>query len=336
MDNYVDPALTHPDKIVLQNLTDEIISGYSAAQKDSDNRKPADEATIKLLQELNDSQSSAFEVSVFTTWDLQDIPDWLKRWLINPYITVASAVVRRPTDVVFLTHILLYLSTSLPSAVRLYSHFSWLHAIGHWLLQSYYCGSFTLMMHNHIHNNGILQKRYIAIDGLWPYMISPLMGHTWNSYYYHHVKHHHAENNGPGDLSSTIRYQRDELLDFLCYVGRFVFFIWIELPVYFIRKQKFILAVKAAFWEQASYLCLYLLAKYNLRATVFVLLIPLVQMRVGMMVGNWGQHALVDEQDPDSDFRSSITLLDVSVSLSDPISSSLAAHRRSREHIRTQ
>ena len=33
-----------------------------------------------------------------------------------------------------------------------------------------------------------------------------------------------------------------------------------------------------------------------------------------MMVGNWGQHALVDEVEPDSDFRSSITLIDVPVS----------------------
>jgi hypothetical protein len=32
------------------------------------------------------------------------------------------------------------------------------------------------------------------------------------------------------------------------------------------------------------------------------------------MVGNWGQHALVDELEPDSDFRSSITLIDVPVS----------------------
>ena len=29
------------------------------------------------------------------------------------------------------------------------------------------------------------------------------------------------------------------------------------------------------------------------------------------MIGNWGQHAFVDEAEPDSDFRSSITLIDV-------------------------
>lgn len=34
-----------------------------------------------------------------------------------------------------------------------------------------------------------------------------------------------------------------------------------------------------------------------------------------MAVGNWGQHAFIDREDPDSDFRSSITLIDVSVSV---------------------
>ena len=51
--------------------------------------------------------------------------------------------------------------------------------------------------------------------------------------------------------------------------------------------------------------------RVNFHATLFVLLIPFAQLRLGLMIGNWGQHALVDEVDPDSDFRSSITLLDV-------------------------
>ena len=56
------------------------------------------------------------------------------------------------------------------------------------------------------------------------------------------------------------------------------------------------------------------IAKYDLRPTLFVLLISLVQIRMGLMIGNWGQHALVDEIDPKSNFRSSITLIDSQVS----------------------
>ncbi|KAL9114188.1 MAG: hypothetical protein Q9187_007518, partial [Circinaria calcarea] len=138
--------------------------------------------------------------------------DW---YLLQPYIARASGIVRRPTDVVFLTHIILYLTTSVPSAIYLYHSFSWIHAVCHWLMQAWFCGPFTLMLHNHIHNNGILAKKYAWFDKTFPYVLEPLMGHTWDSYYYHHVKHHHVESNGPDDLSSTIRYQRDELKDFL-------------------------------------------------------------------------------------------------------------------------
>lgn len=91
-------------------------------------------------------------------------------------------VIRYPVDVVFLTHILLYMSTLLPSALLLYYHFSWAHAIIHLAMQSYCMGSFTLMLHNCIHQNGLLSPNYAWLDRLWPYMLEPLMGHTWDSY----------------------------------------------------------------------------------------------------------------------------------------------------------
>lgn len=48
--------------------------------------------------------------------------------------------------------------------------------------------------------------------------------------------------------------------------------------------------------------------------STFVFLLPFVLLRLALMVGNWGQHALVDELDPSSDLRTSITMLDVMVS----------------------
>lgn len=103
------------------------------------------------------------------------------------------------------------------------------------------------------------------------------------------------------------------MFDFLCYVTRFIFLIWAELPLYFLQKQKRGLAIRTLVSELSTYAVIGLLARFHFRATLFVLIIPLVQMRIGMMVGNWGQHALVDELEPDSDFRSSITLIDVPV-----------------------
>ena len=337
----IDPQLTESDVIVLNNLIRDSGGIGNADQNVRD---------IELLQALNDETGDLFQPTVFTGWDVGhggilrqpsnslntfSIPaveksndkkncaevqsnsslfQNLRDRVLHHYIKWASTVIRRPTDIVFLTHIILYLATLIPSAIYLYYSFSWLHGIAHLALVAYYCGPFTLLLHNHIHNNGVLAKHYAWLDKAFPYVLEPLMGHTWDSYFYHHVKHHHVESNGPEDLSSTIRYQRDEAKDFALYFLRFLLLIWIELPLYFLRKKKTWLAIRAFLSEQCSYVFLYAMARYNVRATAFVLLLPFFCMRLGMMVGNWGQHCLVDEIEPDSDFRSSITLIDVPVS----------------------
>ena len=313
MDAPIHPLLLKPDLIVLQNLLQDIRNSRGVKSQDTADASIShdDQSSMRALEQVQD------ETTVFTSWDLKDLPagEGIKADLLRKYITWAQGIVRNPVDVVFLTHIILYLSTSVPSAALLYYQFTWAHGIFHCLLQLWYCGSFTLMLHNHIHNNGLLKKEYAWFDITWPYILEPLMGHTWDSYYYHHVKHHHVEGNGPEDLSSTIRYQRDELSHFLIYVGRFIAFIWIELPLYFFRKRKPALAFKAATSEMAAYLFIYLAARRNFFPTLFVLILPLLLMRIGLMIGNYGQHALVDDVDPASDFRSSITLIDVPVSL---------------------
>ena len=309
MDVAINPLLLKSDLIVLQNLLQDIRNETSTQDPLEFPSPHDDQSSIRALDEAHD------ETTVFTSWDLKDLParKGFRAQILHRYITWAQGIVRNPVDVVFLTHIILYLSTSLPSAAFLYYNFTWAHGILHCLLQLSYCGSFTLMLHNHIHNNGLLKKKYAWFDNTWPYILEPLMGHTWDSYYYHHVKHHHVEGNGPDDLSSTIRYQRDQLSHFLMYVGRFIALIWIELPLYFLRKRKPGLAFKSAACELASYLFIYLAAHRNFYPTLFVLIIPFILMRIGLMVGNFGQHALVDDVDPASDFRSSITLIDVPV-----------------------
>jgi len=312
MDASMNPQLLQHDKIVLHNLVRDIRLKKTAKANTSlkDFADWDDRSSMRALDELHD------ETTVFTNWDLKDLPsgDGLRARLLRSYISWAQDTVRNPVDVVFLTHIFLYLGTSLPSAVFLYCHFTWVHAVMHVILQLSYCGSFTLMLHNHIHNNGLLKKQYAWFDNTWPYILEPLMGHTWDSYYYHHVKHHHVEGNGPDDLSSTIRYQRDEVTEFLRYVGRFIALIWIELPLYFLRKHKPVLALKSALSELTAMIFIYISAWNNFYPTLFVLIIPFFLMRIGLMVGNYGQHALVDDVDPASDFRSSITLIDVPVS----------------------
>ncbi|KAM0431278.1 hypothetical protein ACHAPT_005248 [Fusarium lateritium] len=338
MDKYIvfDRQLTKADLVVLQSLTEDLrehtrredgddvakangktldaakVSSGGTSPNEHANQLSYEEA-VRHLQAMNDPKDAHFEPTIMNNLDLDKIklPPVLDKLLLRPFIRIARSLVRVETDVIMLTHLILYVFTSIPSAVYLFYSFSWIHGVLHFLMQFSYMGTYTLMMHQHIHMRGILNKHLALFDHIFPYILDPLMGHTWNSYFYHHVKHHHIEGNGPNDLSSTIRYQRDSVLHFLHYTGRFFFFIWAELPYYFIRKGRASLAFKAAFWELSTYASLYTLYRINPGAAVFVFLIPLFLLRIGLMAGNWGQHAFVDEDEPDSDYRSSITLIDV-------------------------
>ncbi|KAI7153301.1 acylamide-delta3(E)-desaturase [Hortaea werneckii] len=249
-----------PEKVVASSLTAKDASNTVTDQVDT-------EDAIARLKALNTQKDSAFQPTIFTAWDSKDISPAINKHVVQPYSRFAQGVVRHPTDVVFLTHLLLY--------------------------------------------SRILNSSWAWLDKTFPYVLEPLMGHTWDSYYYHHVKHHHVEGNGPGDLSSTIRYQRDDIGHFLHYVGRFMFLIWLELPLYFIQRKKYNLGIRAFLSEISSYAFMYGMWRWNPKPATFVFLLPFFLLRIGLMVGNWGQHALVDELEPDSDYRSSITLIDV-------------------------
>lgn len=268
---------------------------------------------IEQLRAFNDPKHHDFFPTVVVSRDPElEGSSLFSRWVLQPYVRAARRIVRRETDVVMLTHLLLYLTTSVPSALWLYRSFTYLHGVLHTAMQLYYAGTYTLMMHQHIHMGGILAKKYARLDALFPYVTDPLHGHTWNSYYFHHVKHHHVEGNGPGDLSSTIRYQRDSPLDFARYLARYYFLIWLDLPLYFLRRGQTAYALKSLLCELSNLLCIALLAAYvHPRATLFVFALPLAVVRLLLMVGNWGQHAFVDADAPESDFRSSATLIDV-------------------------
>lgn len=104
------------------------------------------------------------------------------------------------------------------------------------------------------------------------------------------------------------------MVDLCQYIGKFLLIGAFDLPRYFIKKSRYSLAFETLFYEFANLLFIYACARVHFKAALFSLLIPLGLLRVGLMVGNWGQHALVDEVEPESDLRSSITLIDVAVS----------------------
>ncbi|PHH83587.1 hypothetical protein CDD82_6615 [Ophiocordyceps australis] len=315
MEKYIvfDRDLTPADVVVLKSLCNDIEACSSRVGSEKDG------STLLGDKALNQSSTTCLAddklkpTVLLSTDDYSErVPGGINKLVIEPFIRWAQQAARHDSDVVMIIHLILYFSTSVPSAFLLYRNFNYAHGVGHLVMQIYYIGTYTLMMHQHIHQRGILSKKYGWLDQLFPYILDPLMGHTWNTYYYHHVKHHHVEGNGPDDLSSTMRYQRDSVGDFLRYVGRFFVLVWIDLPLYFVRKHRPGLAMRTAGWEIATYLFYYGMAtRADARATLFVYILPFVVLRLGLMVGNWGQHAFVDMDDPTSDFRSSITLIDV-------------------------
>ena len=207
---------TKPDIVILRNLIEDFKCDCRGKPgKSRDNPPPEvveetldneqglfghDQECIRTLEAYNDPRSKDFAPTIFTTWDEKDIPVALNDYLVKSYARMAMGIVRHPTDVVFLTHIILYLTVNLGSAVWLFHRFTYFHGVLHTLYTFSCMGPFTLLMHNHIHNNGVLAKQWKWLDCSFPYVWEPLMGHTWNSYYYHHVKHHHVENNGKSSV----------------------------------------------------------------------------------------------------------------------------------------
>lgn len=321
-----DPDLTVPDKIVLQYLYNEVYQhdDPTSVPSSSSSSQPSSPTSSSTSSELdssrtaahlltyNDPTSTNFQPTVWTLWD--PLPSVVNP-LIKTYINWAQTIVRHPTDVVFLSHLLLYFFTVVPSGLYLlFGTFRYIHAIIHLVYTVWCTGAYVLLLHNHSHGNGLLKARYAWIDTLFPYVLAPFMGQTWNSYYYHHCKMHHAEGNGPDDISTTLTYQRDSVYDLLRYIARFNLCGWYELPYYFWSKGQRKFMFKFIFWELSSMGLLVFVGRtrgWKEMGWVFGGMLGL--SRVGLMVGNFGQHAFVSWEEPTSDFRSSITLVDSTV-----------------------
>ncbi len=212
-----------------------------------------------------------------------------------------------PRDAVFVRLTLRAVLIMVPLIALLYAWFSWWLAAVVLVVQlPVMAPPVILMLHNTMHRPFI--KKYRSLNRVHPYLMSALFGIP-TGYMEHHVAMHHVENNLRGDLSSTMRYQRDNFLHWLVYVGRFFFTSHVELTRYLVSKNRAALARRAIGSDIVHMACMAGLCFVNWRATLVAFIVPYIAIRVMMMVGNWGQHAFIDPRRPGDSYANSITCI---------------------------
>lgn len=207
--------------------------------------------------------------------------------------------------------------TILPAAVVLFTPV--LHGIWWWLAalvyfyfsQFYFKGSFGLMLHCLCHRK-TFKTHPRAITKYIHWIVCPFFGHLGDGYFSHHLGMHHIEDNMAGDASSTMKYQRDSLRDFLKYWLHFMIMGPRDTFIYLVGKRRRKLYMQLSlnevfFWLIAAALCF-----LNLKATLVLFIVPVLFARLVMMLGNWTQHAFVDPVDPENDLASTITCINTS------------------------
>ncbi len=212
-----------------------------------------------------------------------------------------------PRDAVFVRLALRNFLLIFPLQVALFVWFSWWLAAVTWVLQiAWFAPPAILMLHNTMHRPFFKSPR--IMNRVVPYTMSLIHGIP-TGYIEHHVGMHHSENNLRKDLSSTMRYQRDNIFHWLMYLSRFLFLAHIELTQYFVKKGRPAMARRAIGSDFVHVMLMVGLAFVNLRASFAALMVPYFFMRCAMMWGNWGQHAFIDPSRPGDSYVNSITCI---------------------------
>lgn len=219
-------------------------------------------------------------------------------------------------DLPFIYLSLKIIFTLIPSAILLYLNvvpgiWWWLHAALHVVLMASMLGPFTLMLHNTSHRPFFKQKHSWG-NGIIPWLIGPFMGQSPFLYYSHHIGMHHSEANMPDDKSSTMPYQRDSFKGFMHYHLRFLFMGIVDLIRYFrgVNKKKGRHFLWLSYRGEIGFMSfLIIMCLIHWKATLFVFIIPVLIIRTMMMVGNWSQHAFIDQDEPEVDYKNSITCI---------------------------
>jgi fatty acid desaturase len=226
----------------------------------------------------------------------------------GPVAKLFTPMLTEARDWVFVKFTLTIFATVYPLAAVLFVHFRWWIAALYIVMIMRWNGPVTLMLHNTSHRN--LFRKPAWLNYIIPVLITPFFGNPPFTYYGHHIGMHHPENNLEDDLSCTMRFQRDSFLHFVQYFARFVFLGIFEVNNYLVKKKRGRMMVFFLIGELGFYaLCGSLAYFVSAPATFVVFVLPVIVMRFGMMTGNWGQHAFLNPDMPDSGLGNSITCI---------------------------
>jgi fatty acid desaturase len=148
-----------------------------------------------------------------------------------------------------------------------------------------------------------------AVKVLYMWGFGPMFGVTPETYQSHHIGMHHVRNNGLRDASSTMPYRRDSVYDFLRYLLNFHFaHKKVADSLLDLGNAK---AVKKFVIGEVSWLvCGLIIAFFRPIPAVVVWFFPMVMIRTGMCLGNFGQHAFINDADPHNDYNLSAVIID--------------------------
>jgi len=158
-----------------------------------------------------------------------------------------------------------------------------LWTVPHWgivpvylLVWGWFAPPVILMLHCTMHRPFIRNPKWL--DRAHPYLMSFFFGMP-TGYSQHHMGMHHMEDNMGEDLSSTLRYRRDSVTNFLVYFFRFFFGILVELTLYLLRKRRTAMARRALVGEFAHWTVIAVAVALNRRFGLVAFAFPYVAVR---------------------------------------------------------
>ncbi len=237
----------------------------------------------------------------FSAETLSGARGWFHRFAAN--------LIRDERDVPFVRLMVQATLVVVPFAILLFFYFRWALALAYIAVNFLvFVDRYILMLHNTSHRL-LFRPRYHVLNLYIPWVLGPFFGESPETYFAHHVGMHHPENNLPPDLSSTMRFERDNVWHFVRYFSRFFFLVLFDLRRYLAFHSRKRLAKKCTFGELSFLALVFALMFVNAKATFVVFVIPFVFVRFMMMAGNWGQHAFIDATQPGNSYVNSITCI---------------------------